>query len=444
MRWSAVLTAAIAMSSAGVASAATGATYGISPVADISASCSGANAEVEQAVDPKLGYVYEEWMGCRGIAFARSTDGGHTFGTPISVPGSVGSNVNVWDPAVTVAPNGTVYAAFMIAKAGEWYPVVAASFDHGLTFPQVTSLVPPDAKNWGDRVFLAVGPDGTVYVTWDYGPERTSVTYLCASTGSCAFATGDLNVVMQKSTDGGKTFGPMSHISPGFPASGGDSAPLVVEPNGRIDVLYQGYTITDTTTYAMDPAYSYFTSSSDRGATWTTPVRVGPQGGTMSLSEWWIDGDIGLDAGGNLYATWDTQGTNPGGSANDIGWVSVSTDHGAHWSAPLQAPADRLDVPHIMQVAGGGSGIAYVSWLSTSDPRGYAEYLRTFSTTRGWLSDPVRVSSEFGDPDIWPGDTSGISTLSPTQVVLSWGSATPSTAKKSDIFSAVATVALPH
>src|SRR5437016_5111822 len=118
--------------------------YGVGPVTDVSASCSGQNAEVEQAVDAKLGYVYETWMGCRGIAFARSTDGGRSFETPISVPSSVGSNVNVWDPAVAVAPDGTVYAVFMIAKSSQWYPVVAASFDHGLTFPQVTSLVPPD------------------------------------------------------------------------------------------------------------------------------------------------------------------------------------------------------------------------------------------------------------------------------------------------------------
>src|SRR3954447_22936260 len=444
MRWLAVAAVAVLTSSAGAAYAAPGATYGISPISDISGSCSGQNAEVEQAADTRLGYLYETWMGCRGIAFARSTDGGASFSAPISVPGSVGSNVNAWDPAGTVAPNGTVYAAFMVAKGSQYYPVVAASFDHGATFPQVTYVVPPDAKNWGDRDFIAVGPDGTVYLTWDYGPERTSVTYLCDAAGSCAFATGDLNVVLQKSTDGGKTFGPMSHISPGFPASGGDSAPLVVEPSGRIDVLYQGYQITDTTTYKMNPAYSYFTSSSDQGASWSKPIRVGPEGGTMSLSEWWIDGDIGIDAGGNLYATWDTQGTNSDGSANDAGWLSFSTDGGAHWSAPVQAPADRLRVPHIMQVAGGGSGIAYVAWLSNSDPRGYGEYLRTFSTTRGWLSAPVRVSSEFGDPAIWPGDTSGISTLSPNQVVLSWGSATPSTAKKSDIFSAVATVALPH
>jgi hypothetical protein len=439
MRWIAAVIGALLLSGTASASAAPAVTYGISPISDISASCSGQNAEVEQAVDAKLGYVYDEWMGCRGIAFARSTDGGRTFGTPISVPGSVGSNVNSWDPAVTVAPDGTVYAAFMVAKAGEWYPVVAASFDHGVTFPQATSLVPPDAKNWGDRVFIAVGPDGTVYVTWDYGPERTSVTYLCATNGSCAFATGDLNVVLQKSTDRGRTFGPMSYISPGFPASGGDSAPLVVEPNGRLDVLYQGYQITDPVTYTMNPASSYFTSSVDQGTTWSAPIRVGPQAGTMSLAEWWIDGDIGIDAGGNLYATWDTQGTNPDGSANDVGWLSFSTDHGARWSAPLQVPSDRLDAPHIMQVAGGGAGTAYVSWLSSSDPRGYAEYLRTFSTTHGWLSDPIRVSSEFGDTSVWPGDTTGIATLSPTKVVLSWGSATPSTAKQSDIFSAVVT-----
>src|SRR4051794_811397 len=374
MRHSTLLAAAIIACAPVSAVAATGATYGISPVTDISASCSGQNAEVEQAVDPRLGYVYEEWMGCRGIAFARSTDGGHSFSAPMSVPGSVGSSYNSWDPAVTVAPDGTVYAVFMRGKAGEWYPVVAASFDHGQTFPQVTELTPPDAKNWGDRAFVAVGPDGTVYVTWDYGPQRTSVTYLCSSSGSCAFATGDLNVVLQKSTDGGKTFGPMSYISPGFPASGGDSAPLVVEPSGRIDVLYQGYQITDPTTYTMNPAYEYFTSSTDHGTTWSAPVRVGPQGPTMSLSEWWIDGDIGIDAAGSLYATWDTQGTNADGSANDVGWLSFSTDGGAHWSAPVQAPADRLGVPHIMQVAGGGSGIAYVAWLSNSDPRGYGEY----------------------------------------------------------------------
>ena len=49
----------------------------VGPVSNISSACAGNNAEVEQAVDPTLGYVYEEWMGCKGIAVARSQDGGY-------------------------------------------------------------------------------------------------------------------------------------------------------------------------------------------------------------------------------------------------------------------------------------------------------------------------------------------------------------------------------
>jgi hypothetical protein len=414
------------------ASAAIGISYTISNNVEVSALCdSGSNAEVEQAVDPSNGFIYEEWMGagCGGIAFARSTDGGKTFSNPISIPGSVGSNLNSWDPALAVGPDGTVYAAFMRAKNGQWNPVVAASFDHGQTFPQVTSLVPPVSKNWGDRDFIAVGPDGAVYVTWDFGPERTSVSFICSSTGSCAFATGDLNVVIQKSTDGGKTFGPIIPISPGFPASGGDSAPILVEPNGRIDVEYQGYQITNTTTFTMNPAHSFFTSSTDGGKTWSTPVQVGPDNLTMSLAEWWIDGALGMDTAGNLYITWDSQG-----STEDVGWFSFSTDHGRHWSALERVTPDTNDLaPHITEVAGGGPGIAYVGWL-TNAPGGYAQYIRPFKIGEGWLSGPIRVSSQLGDASTWPGDTFGISTLSPTQVGLSWGSAAPAIGKKSQIF----------
>jgi hypothetical protein len=416
--------------------------YDVGAIRDLSSGCIGQNAEVEQAVDPRLGYVYELWMGCGAIGFARSTDGGARFDQPLTMPGSVLPGGS-WDPAIAVAPNGTVYASFMVASGGQYYPVVAASFDHGLTFPQVTSVTPPDPKNWGDRDFIAVGGDGAVYLTWDYGPERTSITYICSPTGSCAFATGDLNVVMQKSTDGGKTFGPMSYISPGFPASGADSAPLVVEPSGRIDVLYQGYQVTNPATYALSPAYSYFTSSPDGGGTWSAPVRVGAQGGTMSLAEWWIDGDIGLDAGGNLYATWDTQVADHDGTARDIGWLAFSTDGGRHWSAPIQAPAGQVNAPHIIEVVGGPPGIAYVGWLANGTSQGYAERLRTFSIAHGWLSGQALISAAYGNPAVWPGDTFGISVLSPDTVVVSWGSATPPSRNRSEIFATQVGVQLP-
>jgi hypothetical protein len=437
----AVATGSVAALAAPVAAyAAVG--YTVGPISNLSAtSCSGNSAEVEQAVDPNNGYIYEDWMGCSKIGFSRSTDGGRTFEPAFTVPGSIGSNYNAWDPAVAVSPvkdDPVVYAGFMVTHGSQWYPRIAASFDHGASFTQVTDLTPPDPKNWGDRDFIAVGPDGTVYVTWDYGPDRSTVTYLCAASGSCGFATGQLNVVMQVSHDRGKTFGDMTYVSPGFPASGGDSGPMVIEPNGRIDVLYQGYHITDTTTYAMDPGYSYFTASTDGGKTWSNPVRLGRTGETMSLDEWWIDGDIGRDAAGNLYAVWDTQS-----ASADTGWLSVSTDGGKHWSAPIQAPPDQLVAPHVMEVAGGPAGIAYVTWLSNANNPGYAEYLRAYSVTKGWLSDAVQVSSGFGDVSVWPGDTMGTSAVN-GGVAISWGSAVfdVSKNKKSDIYAAVVKVAV--
>ena len=82
----------------------------VSGAADVSHGCAGQNAEVETATAPPR-YVYDVWIGCAGIGFARSTDGGLHFGRAVRVPGSQGPS---WDPAIAVAPNGTVYALSLI------------------------------------------------------------------------------------------------------------------------------------------------------------------------------------------------------------------------------------------------------------------------------------------------------------------------------------------
>lgn len=396
----------------------------IGPITEVSNGCPGQNAEIEQAVDPARGYVYEEWMGCRDqIGFATSADGGRHFGKPVILADSHGA----WDPSVAVAPNGTVYAAFMRSTANHMFPVVQVSSDHGQTFPQVTSLAPAAVGNWGDRDFIAIGPTGTAYLTWDYGPSASEVKLICRKSGSCSFGAGDLNIVMQTSTDGGRTWSPIAHVSPGFPASGGDSAPLLVTPGGKIYTEYQGYNITSPTKLTLSTAHSFVTSSADGGATWSAPVRVGPALPAMNDSEWWIDGAISADVDGNLYVTWDTQS-----GGGDVGWLSFSTDHGEQWSRPQRVTPDTAGATHIVEVAGGQAGVAYVGWLADDSAAGYALYLRAFSTRTGWLSRSVMVSREYGNAAIWPGDTFGISTLPPLtagpqarwpRVEVSWGSA---------------------
>ncbi len=72
----------------GSALAAGTATYGIGAISNVSGACARQNAEVEQAVDPHGNFVYELWMGCNGIGFARSTNGGNSFGPPLAMPGT--------------------------------------------------------------------------------------------------------------------------------------------------------------------------------------------------------------------------------------------------------------------------------------------------------------------------------------------------------------------
>jgi hypothetical protein len=389
----------------------------VTAMTKISAGCPGNSSEVEEAFAPPS-YIYAEWIGCGGIGFARSTDFGQHFAAAMTVPGSRGFS---WDPAITVAADGTVYAAFMhsatLGSSTSYFPVVAVSHDHGLTFAQVHRDLPPVPGNWGDRDFIAAGPAGQLYLTWDYGPSLGAIKTLCAKGGSCAFSSGDLNAVIQTSSDGGATWGPITHLEPGFPLGGGYGAPLVARPDGSIDVLYNAHP-TDQGTEKLHPGYEYFTSSTG-GTNWpASPARLWPAQGTLSLTEWWIDGGISTDTAGNLYVTWDTQTP-----AGDIGWLTYSRDGGRTWSAPLRVTPDTDSAPHIVESAGGQPGVAYIAWQTSAPAQGYATYLRPFSIAHGWTGPAIKVSAAYGEAGIWPGDTFGISALPDGRISLTWGSA---------------------
>lgn len=405
----------------------------VSPVTEVSKGCAGQNAEVETATGAPH-YVYDVWIGCGGIGFARSTDGGLHFGTPRTVPGSRGGG---WDPAIAVAPDGIVYIAFMHEANHRQYPVVAASADHGASFPQVTPLLPAKKGNWGDRDFITVSNTGTVYVTWDYGPSAALVTFICPPHGSCAFKTGDVNTVIQRSADGGNTWGPIIPVDPNFPRGGGYSAPVLVEPDGQVDLLSWGHFVSPPPSYALHPGHEFFTSSAN-GTTWPKHLtEVGAPAGSIALRTWWIDGDLSRDQGGTLYATWDTQT-----SAGDIGWLSFSTDDGKSWSAPVRVTPDSGKAAHIVEVLGGPAGVAYVAWQTDAPAGGYATYLRPYSPGTGWTGPSVNVSGKFGNPRIWPGDTFGIAPLPggpATRLALSWGSAVSGN-RNSEIYASVVTL----
>jgi BNR repeat-like domain len=389
-------------------------------VVQASWACGTPNAEVEQAVSGR--YVYEVWMGCGGrIGFSRSVNGGGRFGPAQVVLGT--ERARGWDPALAVAPDGTVYVSYMIrlgvstpgSGAFAMIPVVAVSLDHGRSFARISHLpvpLPTTANgNWGDRDFIAVGSDGTLYVTWDYGPSYDEVGVDCSGEDSCVFSRGDFNAVVQKSADGGKTWTMPRPISPGFPLGGAFSAPIVVEPNGTLAVLYWGHP-TDPSSLTVGPGTDYFTSSSDGGATWSSPVAVDPGAGRIALSTWWIDGSLAVDSAGTLYATWDTQT-----DTVDTAWLAWSSDGGKTWSPPLRVTSGSTE--RLTEVAAADTRSVYVAW-QTPGRKGYATYLRRLAVGEGWTGPAKRISRLYGDVAIWPGDTFGLSTQNGAAMT-SWG-----------------------
>jgi hypothetical protein len=412
--------------------------YSVGKIQDVSVGCPD-TGDISEAVDQPRGYVYQEFEGCdndNGIGFARSANGGRSYTRPVALPDSNGG----WDPWLAVAPDGTLYAAFM-NTLGRWtYPIIDVSHNYGRTFRAELSLKPVHGNNWGDADYIAVGRNGRLYVAWDYGPSNPEVNSTCSPTGSCWATNGDLNVVVQSSGDDAKTFTPISVVNPGYPDGGTDEGDITIAPDGAIDVLYQGYQVTNRKTLALAHGQEYFTTSADGGKKWSKPVKVGASAGQITINEWWNDGSIAADSAGDLYATWDTQGK-IAGRETDTGWVSFSKDGGRTWAMPVQATPDHRDVPHIVQVDGAGPGKAYVAWLSSSDPRGYALYLRTFSIDAhggagGWLSGTARISRQFGNPQDGPCDTFGIATFSRKVLELSWGSAIPGSHGNPSVFAA--------
>ena len=155
------------------------------------------------------------------------------------------------------------------------------SKDGGATFSDPQVIVSNVLYDQGSRV--VVGPDGTVYVFWE---------------GSTRFAAFN-SIYMVASTDGGVSFSSPVAVAPAvdiippfntvfrvnsFPAAD-------IAPDGTLYVSWSSEVLNSATTYGADPTCAFFisgrpsvyanchssavwSSSSDGGATWSTPVPI--------------------------------------------------------------------------------------------------------------------------------------------------------------------------
>ncbi|HZY70418.1 MAG TPA: fibronectin type III domain-containing protein [Thermoplasmata archaeon] len=390
----------------------------------------GGNAEVQQAYDAALGYLYELWIGCGGIGFSRSMDGGYSFSSAMPVLGSSGGSS--WDPAIALAPNGTVYVAFMHNSGKGPFPEVAWSWNHGLSFAGNASAFRPNVSAFQDRDFLAVAPDGTLYLTWDYSPIGSPDTVGCVVSESCYFVRGAYNILLVRSSTGGRNWSNPVAVDPEYPWGAAPAGPLVVTPNGTLEVFYEDYT-TNASHYLVNGS-DYYTRSFNRGTNWTPRVKV--SNGFLAPTDWWIDGALSRAADGTLYAGFDTQN-----GTNDTAWVAVSTDNGSTWTTPLRVNPDRNAAAHLMVTpTGAGPGVGYVAWMTNNSTGAtWSTWIAPITGNGTAVGSPSRLSAQTGLSGYWVGDTIGVTYLGSGTVAVSWtyGVQQPNLTTSSQVFAAI-------
>ena len=263
--------------------------------------------------------------GSTGIGFARSGDGGATWGTTGVLPGltfSSGAAVpyeRVSDPSVAFdAKHGVWLISSIPILPNLVVPTVfvSRSTDDGRTWDSPVQIPPPAAKtvnldkNWTVCDNTASSPF--------YGHCYTELDN---------FGAGDLEL-MSTSTDGGVTW------STPIPTAGNDKGlggqPLV-QPDGTVIVPFE----------SLANKIEAFRST-DGGASWAKGVAVssvrfkGVAGGlrTSPLPTAEIDG------AGRVYVAWEDCRFRASCSANDIVF-STSAD-GVNWTAASRVPIDGV------------------------------------------------------------------------------------------------------
>lgn len=427
-----------------------------------------ANAEVEPhvAVDPGNPQRFfgtwqqDRWSsgGARGLVVAVSNDSGQTWtrSTPAfsrcagGNPANGGDYERSSDPWVAVSPDGTAYVIAIafngaaLSTGSVTSVLVSRSTDSGLTWSAPTTLVRELSNVFHDKETITADPTDSrfVYAIWDrissdnFGPTWFSRT-----------------------VDGGQSWETARPIFDPGQNNQTIGNLIAVSPDGT---LVNIFTRIDAAANGGSSANLDVIRSTDKGASWSTPIRIASQ-----LTVGTVDPETGLrvrDGGlvpsaavapnGDIHVVW--QDSRFSGGVRDGIAHSKSLDGGLTWSAPVRvnsSAAVAAFLPAISVLADGTIGVTYHDFRSnTSDSSTLLAslWLSQSTDTQTWSESQVAGPFDLSQAPLatWGpttgyflGDYQGLANSGSVFVPFYSRSGTGGSTNRTDIFAAPAVTA---
>jgi hypothetical protein len=296
------------------------------------------------AVSPS-GTIYVSTPGDGGAVLARSDNQGKSWvKLPTARTSTKYAALTGGDSDVAVAKDGSVYAADLNGDG----ITVFRSTDKGKSFPQQAFITASADREW----IATTGPHGeNVFVAWH---ELARGTMLAVT-----------------SHDKGKTFGPpellySNPVTLVESAHDGTSiGGISTDDAGRVYVSYATSRLTTTdTTYGTPPVNTVKMAVRDPETGLWTDHLVNGGADDSNYGNFWMASAV--DRGGYVYAVYS--GYEHKGQPMHV-WLQQSKDHGATWTKPYavdNALPGATGQDLFGWVAGGGKGVAVVSWYHTT------------------------------------------------------------------------------
>ena len=319
----------------------------------------GLNKGPVLAVDPKNSdRVYVGWR--QGVFtnakmklrtnVAASSDGGRTFGAPVDLSSERGGDY----PGLAVDGDGTLHA---ILWARNYPPVPFSdpqpvqrvyyrqSTDAGRSFSPAQEIFAGNARGPRPPRLAADPGSNAVYVVWYSHAEAENLR---------PGFREDLEIFFRSSLDGGRTWTGLKVLNDdgkqGVKVNQFDPG-ISVAPDGRVDVAwYDGRHSPTAPVLASSPSERgfqdvYYTSSTDRGGTFSPNVRVSDRSIDRSIGVWSNNIDSHFNVGvastkESVYFAWqDSRNGSRETDAEDVYVASLKRNGSAPVSGSDESPA---------------------------------------------------------------------------------------------------------